>query len=142
MTRIYLAGPMFSESELTYNRLLRDRLAPLGVEAVLPQDEAFDVDGERLGDRAYRDRLTAEIFEADLRLLESCDALVIVLDGRVPDEGACVELGYAYAKGIPCFGYKTDTRVSELGGDNAMICGAVKNKIAESAEELARMLLG
>ena len=76
----------------------------------------------------------------DLGLIDSCDILVINLDGRVPDEGACVELGYAYAKGKPCFGLKTDIRVSEFGIDNMMIAGTLKGKIARSIPELAGML--
>ena len=29
--------------------------------------------------------------------IKNCDILIFFLDGRVPDEGACVELGMAYA---------------------------------------------
>lgn len=48
------------------------------------------------------------------------------LDGRVPDEGACVELGIAYASGERCYGFKTDTRSVELGLDlNPMISGCM-----------------
>ena len=48
------------------------------------------------------------------------------LDGRVPDEGACVELGIAYGCGKRCYGFKTDTRTIELGMDlNPMIAGCM-----------------
>ena len=47
-----------------------------------------------------------------------------VLDGRVPDEGACVELGMAYASGKRCYGIKSDARSVELDMDlNPMISG-------------------
>ena len=50
--------------------------------------------------------------------------LVMVLDGRVPDEGACVELGIAYALGKPCYGIRTDVRAAERGLDiNPMLTG-------------------
>ena len=50
-------------------------------------------------------------------LLLKSDILFINLDGRVPDEGACVELGIAYASGKRCYGAKTDTRALELDMD-------------------------
>ncbi|MBP5727242.1 MAG: nucleoside 2-deoxyribosyltransferase, partial [Clostridia bacterium] len=43
--------------------------------------------------------------------MDWCDAVLFLFDGRVPDEGACFELGYCcYAKGKRCIGYKTDAR--------------------------------
>lgn len=62
------------------------------------------------------------------------------MDGRVPDEGACIEVGYAYGIGKECFGIKTDTRVSELGTDNLMIGGALKLRVASSVGELLTLL--
>lgn len=37
------------------------------------------------------------MFELDKSKIFECDVFLFVLDGRVPDEGACVELGLAYA---------------------------------------------
>lgn len=42
----------------------------------------------------------------------------MLIDGRVPDEGACIELGIAYAQGKRCYGLKTDTRTIQLDLDN------------------------
>ena len=48
------------------------------------------------------------------------------MDGRVPDEGACVELGIAYENGKRCYGFKTDTRSVEKTLDlNPMISGCM-----------------
>ena len=48
----------------------------------------------------------------------------MVLDGRVPDEGACVELGIAYANNKRCYGIKSDARSVEINLDlNPMIRG-------------------
>ena len=59
-----------------------------------------------------------ETFEAEN------DIHQVVLDGRVPDEGACVELGIAYANGKRCYGIKGDARSVELDMDlNPMITG-------------------
>ena len=141
MTRIYLAGPLFCSSELAYNNCLKDELDEYGYELVLPQENSKGINSERmLKDPGYRDAATIMIFQADTDMLESCDALLINLDGRVPDEGACVELGYACAKGKPCFAIKTDVRTAEYGTDNLMIGGAVGLKVASTIEELVGFL--
>ena len=64
------------------------------------------------------------------------------MDGRVPDEGATFELGYAYAKGKTCIGLKTDVRVSERGGDNIMLTHSLEYGIARSVAELVEMAEG
>lgn len=54
------------------------------------------------------------------------DIVFINIDGRAPDEGACVELGMAYAAGKRCYGFKTDTRSIESSLDiNPMITGCL-----------------
>ncbi len=141
MSKIYLAGPLFCKSEKDYNISLKEALAECGHELMLPQDNSASLNaGRMVSDQEYRDAATMMVFESDLTMLEACDVLLINLDGRVPDEGACVELGYAYAKGKECFAIKTDVRAAEFGSDNMMIVGAVKLRIASSVEELAGML--
>jgi nucleoside 2-deoxyribosyltransferase len=61
------------------------------------------------------------VFRIDTNALDSCDVVVIILDGRSIDEGACFELGYAYAKGKPCYGLQTDPRRLLIHGNNPMI---------------------
>lgn len=67
---------------------------------------------------------TQMIFEKDLEHVLEADIVFMVLDGRVPDEGACVELGIAYANDKRCYGFKTDARSVEMDMDlNPMISG-------------------
>lgn len=61
------------------------------------------------------------IFSRDLQAIERCDILLLVMDGRVIDEGACFELGYAFSRGKICIGLKTDVRSLLTIGDNPMI---------------------
>ena len=140
MKRIYLAGPLFCNAEIEYNLRMKAELSKAGFEVVLPQENTMDFDSARMSEKEYSEDVAGKICAHDFELLDSCDILVFNLDGRVPDEGACVELGYAYAKGKPCFGLKTDIRVSEFGIDNIMITGTLKGKIAHSIPELAGML--
>ena len=50
------------------------------------------------------------LFQLDCSHMDWFDAVLFLFDGRVPDEGACFEPGYCYAKGKRCIGYKTDAR--------------------------------
>ncbi len=66
------------------------------------------------------------IFKLDESEVLKADIIFINLDGRIPDEGACVELGIAYAKNKRCYGFKTDTRSVEKSLDlNPMISGCM-----------------
>jgi nucleoside 2-deoxyribosyltransferase len=136
-TKIYLAGPLFCEAELDFNEKLAGRLRGHGFEVLLPQELGIDV---RSIIAAYDNDAYVPIFESDLDALKSCDVLVMVMDGRVPDEGACVELGIAFGAGMECFGFKTDIRTSEYGTDNFMITGALKGRVANDAESLRDMI--
>lgn len=67
--------------------------------------------------------------------------MIFFLDGRVPDEGACVELGMAYAWGKICIGYKTDDRCLDFTGtDNLFIEGCLDFKILHNLKELKENL--
>lgn len=140
MTRIYLAGPLFCESEREYNRKLKRELEAAGFEVVLPQDCEVRFSPERMSDKDYAMEVAETIFKGDLALVDSCDVLVFNLDGRVPDEGACVELGYAYARGKKLYGIKTDDRVAEFGIDNMMISGMLLDNLVRSVEELVKKI--
>ena len=70
------------------------------------------------------EELTQLIFEKDFSEVMKADIIFMLLDGRIPDEGACVELGIAYANGKRCYGFKTDARSVEINMDlNPMIAG-------------------
>ena len=75
------------------------------------------------------------LFKLDCEHIDWCDAIVFLFDGRVPDEGACFELGYCYAKGKRCIGYKTDARSFIDGYDNVMLYGAPET-VLHNEEEL------
>ena len=119
--KIYFAGPLFSESEREYNAKLTEILEEYGYEVFLPQRDGF-LAAELEG--MTEEEKTQMIFEKDLEHVLEADIVFMVLDGRVPDEGACVELGIAYASDKRCYGFKTDARSVELDMDlNPMISG-------------------
>lgn len=53
------------------------------------------------------------IFEGDIKIgLKNSDIVVAVLDGLHVGAGTAWELGYAYSKGTPSIGLKTDEPIS------------------------------
>ena len=80
------------------------------------------------------------IFEKDLEAIKDCDVFLFILDGRAPDEGACVELGIAYALGKICVGFKTDCRSLINGNDSLMIKGCLQDLAMNNFSELKVML--
>ena len=116
MTKIYLAGPLFTLGELRFNADLARFLESEGFEVWLPQEH------EPRGNTARA------IFDMDVEALDDADMVVACMDGADPDSGTAWECGYAYAKGKPIVCYRTDFRIS---GDTA---GAPYNlMLSESA---------
>lgn len=119
--KVYFAAPLFSQSEKDFNLKLTQVLEDHGYQVFLPQRDGYlaaELEGKT------EEELTQMIFDKDTSEVMNADILFMVLDGRVPDEGACVELGMAYANGKPCYAVKTDSRSVEINMDlNPMITG-------------------
>jgi len=116
---VYLAGPLFSTNERQWNVSLRDALSGF-CDVYLPQEDgALLVDLVANGMPVNEAKST--IFRHDVTAIERCDILLLTMDGRVIDEGACFELGYAFSRGKVCIGLKTDVRSLLPIGDNPMI---------------------
>ncbi len=129
--KVYFAGPLFNKAEKDYNVLVATILEEAGYEVFLPQRDGYEA---ALLEGKTEQEKTKLIFEKDTSEIEKADILFMVLDGRVPDDGACVELGIAYRGGKRCYGIKTDTRSLEIGMDlNPLICGCFK-KIFKNAD--------
>jgi nucleoside 2-deoxyribosyltransferase len=117
--RVYLAGPLFTIHERRINRQLAELIekAAPGTAVLLPQDFKHD--------NRYNDaRAFGIIFNGCIAGIDSCDVLVAWLDGPDADSGTCFEVGYAYAKGIPVVGVRTDFRLNQERGVNIMLSRA------------------
>jgi len=116
---VYLAGPLFSAHERQWNVALRDTLSGF-CDVYLPQEDgALLVD--LVADGMAVNEAKNTIFARDIEAIQRCDILLLMMDGRVIDEGACFELGYAYCLGKVCIGLKTDPRSLLPIGDNPMV---------------------
>lgn len=136
--RIYLAAPLFNDMERERNARFKGLLRGWGHEVYLPQEDG-GIATELIGKGANAATVRRQIFEGDLTAIREADAVVALLDGRVPDEGLCVELGYAYGIGKPCVGYQTDRRSLDQFGNNPMVDGCLR-ALARTEEDLKSAL--
>jgi nucleoside 2-deoxyribosyltransferase len=101
--KLYIAGPLFTSAERTFNADLASKLAVLGYEVWLPQDNE------------PREKTAAAIFAKDVEGIDWADAVVANMDGPDPDSGTAWECGYAYAKRKPVILFRTDFRGANDG---------------------------
>jgi nucleoside 2-deoxyribosyltransferase len=114
--KIYFAAPLFGLTERKTNRLLAETLEKMlpDTEVLLPQ--SFKYEGRFNAQTTF-----GLIFKACLNGLDASAAVVALLDGADADSGTAFEVGYAYAKGIPIIGVRTDYRPSQEKGVNLML---------------------
>lgn len=98
--RAYIAGPLFSDAERSFNLLLDTIAREAGFETYLPQRDA-PVLGQDNGN---------DVFGEELRANENADLIVANLDGVDVDSGTAFEIGYAIARGKSVIGIRTDWR--------------------------------
>lgn len=119
--KVYFAGPLFNEAERDYNLKIVQILESHGYEVFLPQRDGFLA--PEIGGMTEEEKVKI-IFEKDKDEVLKADIIFVNLDGRAPDEGACIELGIGYQAGKRCYGIKNDARSAEHGMDlNPMITG-------------------
>jgi nucleoside 2-deoxyribosyltransferase len=142
---IYFAGPLFSKAERRFNLELTHRLEGLGFDVFLPQRDGAERDRPPYDTMTPEERRHAMFYLDRTRILDS-DVFLFVLDGRVPDEGACVELGIAYCQKYLLNGEKvlvglhTDTRAAFKGGRLNPMVRVPLDYIVDDEETLLRLL--
>ena len=144
---IYLAGPLFSEAERRFNLGLTQRLEATGFEVFLPQRDG----AER--NRPPYDAMTPEerrraMFRLDRSRILDSDVFLFVLDGRVPDEGACVELGIAHCQKYLqtseklLIGLHTDTRAAFVSARLNPMVRVPLDYVVDDEQSLLELLAG
>ena len=134
--RVYLAGPLFSDAERQFNLMLATRLETAGYSVFLPQRDVPQ-DTREAG-------YPARLFQADVQGLQEADVIVAVCDGIPMDDGTAWEIGFAWARGVPIIGLRTDTRaVGPQERINLMIQESLTrlvDSIDSVLQELGRLL--
>lgn len=133
--QIYLAGPLFSKAERDFNLHLRDRLVEIGFNVFLPQEDGDDTISSRLEERMKN------IFMNDVKGIDESDIVLAVLDGGSDvDSGTAWEMGYAYAKGIPVLGLKTDFRTFGDEGIVNLMMEMSMDRLERDVEDIIKVL--
>jgi nucleoside 2-deoxyribosyltransferase len=139
--RLYFAAPLFSAAERRFNEELAAKLESLGIEVFLPQRDGVEPSKPPY-DAMDPDRRRRAMFEMDREQIRRADIFLIVLDGRVPDEGACVELGLAHAFARQggerklLIGLHTDTRAAFVGAKLNPMLSLALDRVVETEPEL------
>jgi len=125
--RIYVASNLgFSQAGRDFNyKTLIPVIQQLGYEVLdpwklTPTDMVVSMPYGLKRRHAWR-QLNRQIGENNKKAIDASDGLVAILDGTDVDSGTAAEVGYAYAKGKPVVGYRSDFR---LCSDNE---GAIVN---------------
>ena len=144
---IYLAAPLFNEAERAFNLQLTEKLEERAFTVFLPQRDGVE-SSKPPWDNMTGDQQRRAIFTMDRDKVLEADILLFVLDGRVPDEGACVELGIAHAQKylLQCdkllIGLQTDRRGAFLGAKlNPMLSGPLEI-VTDNEDDLIAALEG
>lgn len=141
--RIYLAAPLFSEAERSFNVCVTELLEEFAV-VYLPQR-----DGGLMSDMVATgmpsDIAARRVFLRDMDAIREADYIIAILDGRTIDEGVAFELGVAFSQTKRCVGLQTDSRRLAVWGNNPMITGALETvfmSVDELMEWVRKSVLG
>ncbi len=123
---IYLAGPLFTQAETTFNQHLAEQLRVAGCSVYLPQQACAGVTQPQA------------LYDICITGLKGANLVLVILDGTDADSGSCFEMGYAYAKGLPIVGLRTDFRGSgEHLGLNLMLTHSCKHLLLTTLDATA-----
>jgi len=115
--RVYIGGPMFSEADITYNRIIRDSLLESGFEVYCPSDNLL------INDKTSKDITGEKIYLYDIQELKNCNVFLcrITLDcGTMWEAGYmdCLHNNVNSKKYLGCIGLVTDIRLETLPDPN------------------------
>jgi nucleoside 2-deoxyribosyltransferase len=146
--RCYVASPLgFTESGRWYYRDVYLPALEKVVQPVDPWQLVDEADVQRALAQGHARELAADIARRNTEALNSCALLAAYLDGQEVDSGTAAEIGYAVARGLVCFGMRTDLRrAGDLGARvNLQVEGfivASGGRIVGSLDELVGAISG
>lgn len=142
--RVYCAGPLFNVKEREEMAELAAALEGAGYETFLPQRDGLELTKvvDALTKRGVEPVVASDvcakaIFALDVyQVIVECGAIVVNLNGRVPDEGAVSEAAIAWCSGKAVVGFKADSRSVFIGQDNPLVTGLFNFEVCRSFGEV------
>ena len=128
--KIYCAGPLFNPMERKEMAQLTSILEHAGYSVFLPQRDGLEF--AELFPLFLRRGIPAQdaqkilnmaIFSLDVFQIINSDGLLLNMNGRVPDEGAMVEAGIAWANNKVIVIFRSDSRSLIEGNCNPLVLG-------------------
>jgi nucleoside 2-deoxyribosyltransferase len=130
--KVFLASPLFNESERQFNSQIAKTLRENGFEVWLAQEAML------MNTESHRDKET--IYKYDISALETSDTVLAILDGIDVDAGVSFEMGYAKALNKPVIGLKTDYRTFSRTDEVNLMLEVSVDKICASVDEVINLL--
>jgi nucleoside 2-deoxyribosyltransferase len=141
--KIYCAGPLFNDKEKQEMQEIAAALERAGFAVFLPHRDGFEFFNLfaafaklNVSEAEARRILSKAIFCLDVFHVLSSDGVVVNANGRVPDEGAMVEVGIAWNSGKKIVLYKNDARSLLNGSDNPLLLGLSDFDVVTSIEDI------
>lgn len=147
--KVYIASPLFNPPEREENSEIDEAIRKEGFETFLPQRDGFlyvelvkTVENREKCRREDAEKIALRLItHLDIyQVCEGTDALVLNMNGRVPDEGAVSEAAMAFAVGHPVVIYKNDARSLVGGKDNPLVAGLSGCEIVNTVEGIPAAL--
>jgi len=130
--KVYIAGKLREKEEIEQLQKVEALCSSIGLETFLPHRDVGLAESLKDVDKVFKGDIK-EGFK-DVKLV------IALLDGFHIGAGTAWELGYAYAKGIPAIGLKTDESIEDsLDYLSAILIGSMP--IVTSLQELRNKLL-
>lgn len=141
--KIYCAGPLFNPSERSEMAQIAETLTQSGYRVFLPQNDGLEFARlfpaflkKGVQPKEAEQLLNMAIFALDVFQVKDSHGLVLNMNGRVPDEGAMVEAGIAWAYQHPIVIYNSDDRSLIQGNSNPLILGLANFETVSRYEDV------
>jgi nucleoside 2-deoxyribosyltransferase len=128
--KIYCAGPLFNPKEREEMQEIATFLEKGRYKVFLPHRDGLEFSllfpsllEKGVESQRAKEILNKAIFSLDVFQINDSNGLILNLNGRVPDEGAMVEAGIAWACNKVIVTFRTDSRSLIEGICNPMILG-------------------
>lgn len=142
--KIYCAGPLFNPKEREEMGQIASALEHKGYSIFLPQRDGlefarlFPLFLERGIDAQDAQKiLNLAIFSLDVFQITDSQGLVLNMNGRVPDEGAMVEAGIAWASNRVVVIFRSDSRSLIEGNCNPLVLGLADFSVVTTYDDIA-----
>ncbi len=143
---VYCAGPLFDTKQREEMASIAEALERGGFKVFLPQRDGIcfqdAIDYAQTVEADYSAacaKLKLLIFALDVhQVMEECDALVLNLNGELPDGGSVAEAAMAWAAGKPVVLYSKHADPAITGSGNPLIAGLGEFTLVAEGDSLPR----